>query len=113
MLALRADELTAPDRPDKSFRRFVVELPGAVMILAVDDDERVVLLRQYRHPAQSRLVEMPGRAARRTGGGPGGRSPARAARGDRSRCVAWRHLVTVLPSPGISEECHVIYLAAG
>jgi len=26
---------------------------------------------------------------------------------------SWRHLVTVLPSPGISSETHVIYLARG
>jgi ADP-ribose pyrophosphatase len=101
VLAVRADELTAPDRPEQTFRRFVVELPGAVMILAVDDDERVVLLRQYRHPVQSRLVEIPAGLLDVPG-----EDPVLAA-------SSWRHLVTVLPSPGISEERHAIYLARG
>jgi ADP-ribose pyrophosphatase len=56
---LRADTLTAPGRPDEEFDRYVVELPGAVMILAVDADEQVVVLRQYRHAVRSRLVELP------------------------------------------------------
>ena len=30
-----------------------------MVVLAIDEDERVVVLRQYRHPAQMRLVELP------------------------------------------------------
>ena len=113
VLALRADELTAPERPDESFQRFVVELPGAVMILAVDDDERVVLLRQYRHAAQSRLVEIPAGLLDVPG-----EDPVLAAQRELREeaglaAASWRHLVTVLPSPGISQESHAIYLARG
>ena len=54
-----ADTLTAPGRPDEEFDRYVVELPGAVMVLAVDADEQVVVLRQYRHAVRTRLVELP------------------------------------------------------
>jgi 8-oxo-dGTP pyrophosphatase MutT (NUDIX family) len=113
VLALRADDLSAPDRPGEQFRRFVVELPGAVMILAVDADERVVVLRQYRHAARSRLVEIPAGLLDVPG-----EDPVVAAQRELREEAAlvaddWRHLVTVLPSPGISEESHTIYLARG
>ena len=39
--------------------REIVEHPGAVAILAVDDDDNVVLVRQLREPARRRLLELP------------------------------------------------------
>ena len=39
--------------------REIVEHPGAVAILAVDADERVVFVRQLREPARRRLLELP------------------------------------------------------
>lgn len=33
--------------------------PGAVGIIALDDQERVALVRQYRHPVRHRLIEPP------------------------------------------------------
>jgi ADP-ribose pyrophosphatase len=41
------------------FTRDVVVHPGAVGILALDDDERVLLVSQYRHPVGHRLLEAP------------------------------------------------------
>jgi ADP-ribose pyrophosphatase len=39
--------------------REVVQHPGAVAIVAVDADERVVLVRQLREPARRQLLELP------------------------------------------------------
>jgi ADP-ribose pyrophosphatase len=39
--------------------REIVEHPGAVAILAVDADDRVVLVRQLREPARKQLLELP------------------------------------------------------
>ncbi|QDP98860.1 NUDIX hydrolase [Microlunatus elymi] len=39
-------------------RQFTLH-PGAVGIIALDDHERVALVRQYRHPVQHRLIEPP------------------------------------------------------
>ena len=113
VLALRADTLRAPERPDQEFDRYVVELPGAVMVLAVDADEQVVVLRQYRHAVRTRLVELPAGLLDVPGEGPV--VAARRELREETALVAdsWRHLVTVLPSPGISAETHVIYLARG
>ena len=40
-------------------RREYVRHPGAVAVLAHDEDERVLLVRQYRHPVRMELWELP------------------------------------------------------
>lgn len=42
-----------------SITREFVDHPGAVIVLAVDDDERVLLIKQYRHPIRERDWELP------------------------------------------------------
>src|SRR5215204_7609313 len=60
IVALRKDTIRVPDSADeKGFDRWVLEHPGAVIVLAVDDDERVACVRQYRHPAQGTYLELP------------------------------------------------------
>ena len=44
---------------DTTVRRDVVVHPGAVGIVALDDADRLLLLRQYRHPVRSELWELP------------------------------------------------------
>ena len=44
---------------DSTVRREYVRHPGAVSVLAMDGDERVLLLRQYRHPVRRELWELP------------------------------------------------------
>ena len=48
VLTLRADEVRMPGGGIRI--REVVEQPGAVGIVALDEAGRVVLIRQYRHP---------------------------------------------------------------
>ena len=108
--AVRRDLVTMPDQ-DHPAARVVLEHPGAVVILAVDDEERALVLRQYRHPAGLRFVELPAglldvpdedplEAARRELLEEGGVEAGR-----------WVHLNTVFPSPGISAERIETYLA--
>src|SRR3954471_13901002 len=60
LMALRADLVRRPGAQDEQpFERLVFEHPGAVIVLAVDDQERVCCLRQYRHAVGRRLVELP------------------------------------------------------
>ena len=57
VLTLRADEVRMPGGEVKV--REVVEQPGAVGIVALDEQDRVVLIRQYRHPVGDWLIELP------------------------------------------------------
>ena len=51
------DEIRTPD--GSTVKREYVKHPGAVAVIALDDQERVALVRQYRHPVRHRLVEPP------------------------------------------------------
>jgi 8-oxo-dGTP pyrophosphatase MutT (NUDIX family) len=51
------DEIRTPD--GSTVKREYVRHPGAVAVIALDDQERVALVRQYRHPVRHRLVEPP------------------------------------------------------
>src|SRR5262245_42468619 len=58
VMAVRLDELHPPD-DERTFSRLVLEHPGAVVVLALDERRRVYCLWQYRHPARRRFVELP------------------------------------------------------
>ena len=113
VVALREDIVRRPGHPDDRLRRFVVEHPGAVMVLAVDDDERVLCLRQYRHPGGHEFVEIP--AGLRDEDGEHPLETARRELREEAELQAtdWRLLLSTLPSAGLTEEVHEIYLARG
>lgn len=54
---LRLDTLQAPE--GHTFRREMVYHPGAVCMIPVDGDGRLLLVEQYRHGARTRLLEIP------------------------------------------------------
>ncbi|MFL6090511.1 MAG: NUDIX domain-containing protein [Aeromicrobium sp.] len=56
-LSLRTDAIVDPE--GHVHDRVVVQPRGAVGILALDEDDRVLLVEQYRHPVQARLLEIP------------------------------------------------------
>jgi 8-oxo-dGTP pyrophosphatase MutT (NUDIX family) len=111
--SVRRDVLSAPDRPDVTFGRLVLEHPGAVVILAVDDREWALVLQQYRHPALTRFVELPAGLLDVEGEDP--LVAARRELREEALLVAdrWTHLFTTYSSPGLSSERIAYYLAQG
>ncbi len=105
VMALRADRVRRPgDHGEAPFQRLVLEHPGAAVILAVDDQERVFCLWQYRHPAQRRLVELPAGLCDVVG-----EDPLEVARRELVEeagleAETWTYLTTAYSSPGISAE---------
>lgn len=111
--SVRRDLISVPGRPDDRFGRVVLEHPGAVVVLAVDDDERALVLQQYRHPASTRFVELPAGLLDQPG-----EDPELAARRELQEealllAETWTHLLATYPSPGLSSERIDIYLATG
>ena len=111
--SVRRDLISAPGRPDERFGRLVLEHPGAVVILAVDDRDRVLVLRQYRHPASMRFVELPAGLLDVEG-----EDPVEAAKRELREeglllAERWTHLFTTYSSPGLSSERIGYYLAEG
>lgn len=117
VVALRRDRITAPgsDRtdPDQAFARLVLEHPGAALVLAVDDDERVCLVRQYRHPGAGTFLELPAGLCDVDGEDPVETAKRELAEEAGLAAERWQHLLTTYPSVGISAERHHLYLARG
>jgi ADP-ribose pyrophosphatase len=114
VVAFRSDRIRRPGAVDEEpFRRLVLEHPGAAVVLAVDDEDRVLCLRQYRHAAQHRLVELPAGVIDHEG-----EDPEQVARRELREEAAlsaerWTHLLSTLSSPGYSAERIHYYLAEG
>ena len=114
VLALRSDHVRRPgDHDEAPFRRLVVEHPGAAVVLAVDEQDRVLCIRQYRHPAQARLLELPAGVIDHPG-----EDPEQVARRELREEAAlqaerWTHLLSTWSSPGYSAEKIHYYLAEG
>jgi 8-oxo-dGTP pyrophosphatase MutT (NUDIX family) len=93
--------------------RDVVEHPGSVGVLALDDDDRVLLVRQYRHPVGYLLWEAPA-GLRDVDGEPLWQTAAREFAEEAGyRAERWHTLVDTFTSPGMSDERQRIFLARG
>ena len=112
VMALRADRIRRPgDEEGEPFRRLVLEHPGAVVVLAVDEADGVHLLAQYRHPAGRRFIELPAGLCDEPG-----EDPVDVARRELREEVGleageWTHLTSTWSSPGISAEQMHFFLA--
>ena len=85
--------------------------PGAVAIIALDDDDRVLLIRQYRHPVGEYLFEPPA-GLLDAPGEPEWRTAARELAEEAGfEARRWDVLVDVFLSPGGSSEAIRVYLA--
>jgi 8-oxo-dGTP pyrophosphatase MutT (NUDIX family) len=114
VVALRADQVRRPGHPEEEpFRRIVLEHPGAAVVLAVDDDERVLCLWQYRHAAGRRFVEIPAGLLDHAGEAPLEVAQRELAEEAGLAATQWTHLLTTYSSPGISAEIAHIFLARG
>jgi 8-oxo-dGDP phosphatase len=109
VLTLRADEVRMPGGDVKT--REVVEQPGAVGIVALDDAGQVVLIAQYRHPVGEVLVEIPAGLL----DVPGEKAYRTAARelAEEAALTAgrWDLLLDLQVSPGLSTEAVRVFLA--
>ena len=96
--------------------RDVVGHPGAVAILAIDDDGRLLLVRQWRIPARRALLEIPAGTLDVHDGAT--EDPDLAARRELEeetghRATTWRKLATFWTAPGFTSELMHLYLATG
>lgn len=98
---------------DGEIVRQYVKHTGAVAIVAIDDDDRVLLIQQYRHPIRHRDWELPAGLLDVEG-----EEPLEAARrelAEEADLVAahWEPLVSSWTTPGGNDEMIHVFLATG
>ena len=95
----------AHDPDGFEIHRNIVRHSGSAVMLAVDDEERILLVKQFRLPAESELWELP------AGRLDPGEQPLDAARRELQeetgyKANKWRNLISFWPSPGyVGERC--------
>jgi ADP-ribose pyrophosphatase len=111
VMALRADEVVMPG--GRAARREIIEHPGAVAIAALDPDDRLMMIYQYRHALERRLWEMPA-GLLDVAGEPAVETAKRELAEEVGLAADdWAVLIDVAPSPGFSDESVRVYLATG
>lgn len=98
---------------DGQIRRQYVAHTGAVAVVAIDDERRVLLIQQYRHPIRHRDWELP--AGLLDVAGEDHLVAAQRELAEETDIVAsqWEHLVSSWTTPGGNDEMIHLYLATG
>jgi 8-oxo-dGDP phosphatase len=111
VITLVKDTVAMPGGGDSV--REVVRHPGAVAVVALDDDDQVVLLRQYRHPVGGYLWELPAGLRDADGEPPLETAKRELAEEVKLAAERWSLLTTSFSTPGFCDELVLVYLAEG
>jgi ADP-ribose pyrophosphatase len=108
---------TVLDADGREHTRDVVLHPGAVTVVAILPDRRLLLVRQYRHAAGEELLELPAGTLDRQ---PDGSMEDRLVAAKRElteetgyRATTWREMGTFFTAPGFASELMTMFLATG
>lgn len=114
VISVRVDHLRMPNGDSTELvSREIVQHPGSVGVIGLDDQDRVLLIQQYRHPVGHRLWEPPA-GLRDVDGEPTWRTAARELAEEAGyRAAEWHTLVDIFTSPGMTDERVRIFLARG
>lgn len=111
IFALRSDRVLMPG--GTTAVREVVENYGAVAIVALDDDNDIAMVYQYRHPLGRRLWELPAGLLDVMGEPPQLTASRELKEEAGLQAGTWRVLVDLDSAPGFSDESVRVYLATG
>jgi ADP-ribose pyrophosphatase len=109
IFSVTQDEAAEPG--GRRIKRAIVQHAGSAVMMAVDEDRRILLVRQYRLPARAFLWELP---AGRLDPGETSLAAAKRELGEETgyRAKRWTKLASYYASPGYVAEKMTIYLAS-
>lgn len=93
--------------------RQYVDHPGAAAIVALDDDDRVLLIQQYRHPIRHRDWEIPAGLLDIEGESPLETAKRELIEEADLHAEDWQPLVSIFTTPGGNDEVVHLFLARG
>lgn len=111
VFSVRSDQVRMTD--GQVVERDYIVHPGAVGIIALDEDDRVLMVHQYRHPVGWRLWEPPAGLLDKPGENPLAAACRELYEEAHHQADDWRVLVDVFNSPGCSGEAIRVFLARG
>lgn len=105
-------EEVAKDPDGFEIHRSIIRHPGSAVMMAVDEKDRILLVKQFRLPAEQELWELP------AGRLDPGETPLKAAKRELREetgysAKTWTKLASFWPSPGYVAEKMTIFLATG
>ncbi|MFJ3164078.1 NUDIX domain-containing protein [Streptomyces kanasensis] len=109
--SVRTDDVVMPDGTVVG-RDYQVH-PGSVAVLALDDEDRVLVLRQYRHPVRHKLWEIPAGLLDVPGENPLHAAQRELYEEAHVKAEEWHVLTDVYTTPGGCDEAVRIFLARG
>ncbi|KMS89263.1 MULTISPECIES: NUDIX domain-containing protein [Streptomyces] len=109
--SVRTDDVVMPD--GSVARRDYQVHPGSVAVLALDEEDRVLLINQYRHPVRQKLWEIPAGLLDVPGENPLHAAQRELYEEAHVKAEDWRVLTDVYTTPGGCDEAVRIFLARG
>jgi len=108
IIDVRVDTVSLPD--GRKTTREVVEHSGAVAIVAVDDDNNIILVRQYRKPVEGVLLEIPAGTMEKD------EEPLECAKRELREETGftaqhWEKILSYYSAPGFTDEYLHLYMA--
>lgn len=108
VISLQVDEVELPD--GKTSKREIIKHPGAVAVIAITDDGKIVMVEQYRKAMERSLVEIP------AGKLEPGEEPLKTAKRELEEetgyvCERMEHVISFYTSPGFADELVHVYVA--
>ncbi len=110
VISLHVQEVELPN--GKHSKREIIKHPGAVAIIAVTDDNKIVMVEQFRKALERTIVEIPAGKLEK------GEEPAACARRELEEetdyvCESLELITSFYTSPGFADEIVHVFLARG
>ena len=110
VVRLQVDEVELPN--GKTSRREIIKHPGAVAVIAITPEQKMVMVEQYRKALEKAIIEIP------AGKLEPGEEPALTARRELEEetgyeCQNLELILSFYTSPGFADELVHLYLATG
>lgn len=110
VISLQVDEVELPD--GNRSKREIIKHPGAVAVIAVTEENKILMVEQYRKALERSLVEIPAGKLEK------GEDPVDSACRELEEetgyeCEKMEHLTSFYTSPGFADEIVHLYFAHG